>query len=61
MFAFGALCGLITGIMSMTLCAAIHVHEVEKENEYLKKQLHEQSETMKDNEYKYFDVNMKEV
>ena len=44
MFIFGVIIGLITGGFSILLIAALHVHEVETENDYLKKQLQLQTE-----------------
>ena len=56
MFILGVIIGLISGGFTILLIAAIHVHEVESENEYLKKQLAEQAEELKDEGYKYFDI-----
>lgn len=42
MFALGAIIGLVVGGISILTVAVIHVEEVEKQNEYLKQQLHEQ-------------------
>lgn len=50
-FIFGVIIGIITGGFTILLIAALHVHEVEIENEYLKEQLKEQAKERINSEY----------